>query len=72
MAQKKRKKAGSSTRFGARYGGTLRKKLSLIEKNQKAWQKCPYCKKLKVKRISAGVWHCKACEKKFAGKAYSL
>ena len=70
MATKTKKKAGSGTRFGSRYGGTLRKKLSEIEKKQKTWQKCPYCKKLRVKRVSAGIWQCRSCSTKFTGKAY--
>ena len=66
------KKVGSAGRFGARYGQKIRKKIAHIEAKQKKWQKCPYCAKFKVKRISSGIWQCKSCESKFTGKAYEV
>ena len=63
-------KLGSVRRFGARYGTTIREKLGKIELLQKGEHKCPYCHTLKVKRLSAGVWHCPKCNSKFTGKAY--
>ncbi len=59
-------------RFGARYGTKVKKKLAKIEAEQRKKHKCPYCNKLAVKRLSYGIWHCNKCNKKFAGKAYSV
>ncbi|MFH1456245.1 MAG: 50S ribosomal protein L37ae [archaeon] len=66
------KKTGSVGRFGARYGRKMRNKVQAIEKIQYSKQKCPYCNQLTVKRISSGIWHCKKCDSKFAGKAYRV
>lgn len=65
-------KLGSVKRFGARYGRKPKKKLAKIEKELRKKHKCPYCGKLKVKRKAVGIWHCKACESVFTGKAYSI
>jgi large subunit ribosomal protein L37Ae len=65
------KKVGTAGRFGARYGNTLRRKVSEIEKISRAKHKCPFCgKEGKVKRQAYGIWKCTACEKVFIGKAY--
>ena len=64
------KKVGSTGRFGTRYGRTVRQKVQDIEKKQKKKHKCPFCNKTAVKRVFAGVYECKACKVKFAGKAY--
>jgi len=65
------KKIGSAGRFGPRYGNTLRKKVSDIEKSSRAKHKCPFCgKEDKVKRQAYGIWKCASCEKVFVGKAY--
>ena len=64
------KKIGSAGRFGVRYGKRVRQKVSDIEKHQKKKHECPYCHKLKVKRVSVGIWQCKKCNTKFAGRAY--
>ncbi len=66
------RKVGPAGRFGARYGRKMRGKINAIEKVQRAKHKCPYCNKLSVKRISNGIWHCKSCDSKFAGKAYRI
>jgi len=58
-------------RFGARYGRKPKKKFAKIEKTQRAKHKCPYCNKAAVKRIAAGIWQCRKCSIKFAGKAYT-
>lgn len=64
------KKVGSSGRFGVRYGGRLRFKVSEIEKKQKKKYECPSCKKTKLARSAKGIWQCKKCNYKMAGKAY--
>jgi len=68
----KLKKVKSAGRFGARYGKTLRDRLSKVESKQRKKQKCPFCKKLGVKRLSKGVWKCNKCGKKFASDTYYL
>ena len=68
----KSKKSRASGRFGARYGKTVRANLVRIEDKQRIKQKCPYCEKFGVKRISKGIWHCKKCGKKFASGTYFL
>ena len=64
------KKIGSTGRFGARYGRKIKSIVWEIEKKQKAKQKCPYCNKLAVKRLSFGIFKCNKCDSKFTGKAY--
>ncbi len=70
----KTKKTKSAGRFGPRYGGAIRKKIVGIESKQRKKQKCPFCGKLGVKRISKGLWQCtrKKCNKKFASDVYYL
>jgi len=58
-------------RFGARYGRRPKKKFAQIETQQRMTHKCPYCNKTAVKRVAAGIWECRKCEIKFAGRAYS-
>ena len=67
-----RKKLGSAKRFGARYGRTLKERFAVVEKEQRKRHKCPYCNAIQVRRIAVGIWHCKKCDAKFAGKAYSV
>ncbi|MCD4666695.1 50S ribosomal protein L37ae [archaeon] len=65
------KKVGSTGRFGARYGRKVRQRVLAVEKKLKAKHKCPYCKKLQVKRLASGIWFCNSCKAKFSGKAYT-
>jgi len=66
-------KGSTTKRFGARYGRTIRARVSKIETELKKKHKCPYCHKIGgVKRIAIGIWHCKKCKSKFTGKAYSI
>ena len=65
-------KLGSVKRFGPRYGRKPKIKFSKIEAEQRKLHKCPYCSKIAVKRVAVGIWQCRKCNVKFAGKAYSL
>ena len=66
------KTGGSAKRFGARYGRTTRSKISDIEKTMRNKIKCPYCSKMRIKRVAAGIWQCRNCGVKFSGAAYAL
>ncbi len=68
----KLKKTKSAGRFGARYGRSIKSKLVKVEEKQRKKQKCPFCQKLGVKRLSSGIWKCPRCNKKFASNAYYL
>jgi large subunit ribosomal protein L37Ae len=68
----KSKKSKSSGRFGAKYGRSVKAKLVKVETKQKTKQKCPFCGKLGVKRLSKGIWKCSRCDKKFASDTYYL
>ena len=68
----KTKKLGSVARFGARYGKRTKSKVLIVEQTQKAPQKCPYCSRTVVKRLSVGIFQCKKCDSKFTGKAYKV
>src|SRR3989338_7015026 len=63
---------GSAKRFGARYGRKTKLKFSIVETEQRKLHKCPYCNKIAVKRLAMGIWQCRKCNAKFAGKAYSV
>ncbi|RLJ10265.1 MAG: 50S ribosomal protein L37ae [Candidatus Aenigmatarchaeota archaeon] len=63
------KKVGVAGKFGVRYGRVLRERYKKICSYKE--YKCPNCLKTGgVKRVSAGIWMCKKCGIKFAGKAY--
>ncbi|MBA7641528.1 hypothetical protein ES703_49213 [subsurface metagenome] len=68
----KSKKTRSAGRFGARYGKRVRARLVAVETKQRVKQKCPFCGKIGVKRLSKGLWQCKKCNKKFAHDVYHL
>ncbi|TKJ17078.1 50S ribosomal protein L37ae [Candidatus Woesearchaeota archaeon B3_Woes] len=73
MAAKKQKRKKSSTkRFGPRYGRRLKEKVAEIESGHRGRHICPYCSKKNVRREAAGIWFCKSCKVKFAGRAYSI
>ena len=67
-----KEKLGSVKRFQARYGRKTKEKFAKVEKEQRKFHKCPYCNQVKVKRLAMGIWHCRKCNAKFAGKAYSI
>ena len=64
--------AKSTKRFGSRYGVTIRNKFGKIEESQRAMYDCPACAAKRVKRLAAGIWQCKKCGHKLAGKCYSV
>jgi len=66
------KKVGTAGRFGARYGSRIRHQVSEIEKKQRQRFLCPSCFHTQVKRLASGIWQCRKCSTKFAGKAYTL
>ncbi|MBI5872300.1 50S ribosomal protein L37ae [archaeon] len=66
------KKVKSAGRFGAKYGKKIRAKIIAVEKEQRKKQKCPYCRREGVKRVSAGIWHCRKCNSRFTGGAYTI
>lgn len=61
----------SVKRFGPRYGRRTKLLFGQIEEQQRATHKCPYCKKVAVRRKAAGIWHCKKCGVEFTGKAFT-
>ena len=70
MAHKK--KVGTSGRYGSRYGRKVRFKVRTVEALKNSKQECPNCGKTKIKRLSQGIYECRACGSKIAGKAYTL
>ena len=68
----KTKKAKASGRFGSRYGKTVRARMIKVEEKQRKKQKCPFCSKVGIKRLSKGIWKCPRCNKKFASDVYYL
>ena len=66
------RKRSSTKRFGVRYGRSNRDKLAAVEELHRRWLKCPYCSKETVRRVTAGIWHCKKCNATFAGRAYTI
>ena len=59
-------------RLGVRYGRTVRKKLGVVEIEQKKKHISPFTKRPTVKRLSAGIWYCTKSGKKFTSKAYTV
>lgn len=67
---KRTKKAGSTGRFGSRYGVQARRRVAAVERRQRAKHSCPSCAAPKVRRVSTSVWSCRKCDYTFAGGAY--
>jgi large subunit ribosomal protein L37Ae len=67
MAEKK-----TITRFGTRYGRTIRERLADIESGYRGKHKCPYCNYTNVTREAAGIWICSKCKAKFTSRAFQL
>ena len=66
------KKAGTAGRFGSRYGRKVRYNVRVTEKLLREKQECPNCGKNKIKRVAPGIFECKACNARVAGKAYTI
>lgn len=60
------------TRYGTRYGRTIRERLAAIESSYKGKHKCPYCSYTAVKRQAAGIWACSKCGNKFTSRAFQM
>jgi len=65
------KKAGSTGRFGPRYGLSIRRRVLIVEREQKVKHQCPSCKKYLLKRQSRGIYYCKSCGASITGRAYT-
>ncbi len=64
------RKVGSTGKFGARYGSTLRKRVRAVEEKSKAVYKCPNCLKRTFRRTGLGIWECSSCGEKRTGGAW--
>jgi len=64
------KKVGITGKYGPRYGTKTKKIVKEIEVKERQQRVCPYCERLALKRIAAGIWYCRKCKTKFAGGAY--
>ncbi len=66
-----RTKLSAASRYGPRYGSTLKKKIKDIEETQRKKQVCPQCNRRSLKRKEYGIWKCTKCRAKIAGGAYT-
>ncbi len=66
------KKVMASGRYGVRYGKGIKQRVLDIEKVQKSKHVCPNCMKGTLRREATGIWSCRKCSFKVAGKAYSV
>lgn len=66
------KSIASVKRFGARYGRTVKHKFGTLEASHRKKYKCPYCSKIALKRVAAGIWQCTKCNAKLASRAYTV
>ncbi len=65
------KVVGPAGRFGARYGMSLRRKITQIEVKQRGKHRCPRCRSLtRMNKLAVGIWQCKRCGFTFAGGAW--
>ncbi|MFB6354522.1 MAG: 50S ribosomal protein L37ae [Halobacteriales archaeon] len=66
----KRRRTGSSGRFGPRYGRVARRRVSEIEEAMREPHTCPDCGADRVARTDTGIWRCSRCDHTFTGGAY--
>ncbi len=67
---KKKKRTGSTGRFGPRYGTRVRARVKSVEDRMQGRHTCPQCQAKKVSRVGTGIWECERCGNKFTAKAY--
>ncbi len=58
--------------LGARYGIKLRKQYTKIHFQLKEKRTCPECGSKTFGRDAVGIWSCKKCSFKVAGRAYDI
>ena len=68
---KSTEKAGSSGRFGTRYGVVVRNRVRDIDKDAHGQARVPRCHREGVSRVASGIWQCRTCDAKFAAGAYT-
>ena len=66
----RRRRTGSSGRFGPRYGRVARRRVSEIEEEMRGPHGCPDCGADRVERSDTGIWTCSRCDHTFTGGAY--
>ncbi len=54
------------------YGKRIRESVEAVRLKSTQDYKCPACSRTAVKRVSAAVWQCKKCSKKFASSTYEF
>ena len=64
---KRTQKSGSTARFGARYGVSVRRRAGSALKNKSRHYTCPVCHDQKGRRKAAGIWECRKCNHTFTG-----
>jgi len=57
--------------LGARYGRSVRRRLTRVQDEAHQRYPCPNCGSVAVERSSVGVWECRKCGNTFTGGAYS-
>lgn len=65
-------KLKSTKRFGVRYGTTTKQRLDKVEALYKKPQACPCCLKKAIHKRASGIWECRKCGLKIAGRAFSI
>ncbi len=66
-----RKPKSSLGGMGARYGRSVRAKITRIQADAHQKYTCPACASRTVERRSVGLWTCTRCGNTFAGGAYT-
>tara|TARA_B100001029_G_C14975779_1_gene402963 strand:- start:20 stop:394 length:375 start_codon:yes stop_codon:yes gene_type:complete len=64
---KRTQKMGATAKFGSRYGVSVRRRAGAALKKKSKLYTCPKCHYIKVRRKSAGIWHCNKCDYTFSG-----
>lgn len=55
-----------------KYGAKIRKLFTAAIRAKTAKYECFKCNKMKVSRVSFGIWRCRSCDAQFAGGAYTF